>query len=76
MAHNQEAGGSSTSVGVDGRPHKLSLDEVEVFHQAHLLVPPEYRLPYEWNLSNVGYAIRHYRWGQSSMRSSTSVEHG
>jgi hypothetical protein len=56
MAHNHEAGISGTSVSED-MPHNLSLNEAEVFHRAHLLVMPEYRLPHGWHMSNAGYAI-------------------
>jgi hypothetical protein len=54
MAHNHEAGG--IDVGED-KPHNLNLDETEVFHRAHLLVPPEYRVPQGWHFSNAVYAL-------------------
>jgi hypothetical protein len=48
MAHNHDTGDSGTGVDED-RPQNLSLDQMDVFHRAHLLVPPEYRHPHEWH---------------------------
>jgi hypothetical protein len=56
MEHNHEANDSGTGIGED-RWHNFTLDEAEVLFHARLLVPPEYKLPHGWHLSDAGDTV-------------------
>ena len=53
MAHNEEAGGS----GFEMRSTQLTYDEADVLYWQRIPVPPRFKLPHRWHLSNSGYAV-------------------